>query len=195
MNYTLMDSIIIVLLCITVSFSPFTANADNKNNTDVYEKLFEVTGGKAQFEQMVDLYINQMQIGFSQGVQRAIEKSENNSPEEREEIIKLLDKSIQNFMKEMKTELPKVMSYEKLLKEVYIPIYAKHFTTDEIEEVISFYEGPTGKKFIQENPIIIQEAMIIINQKYTPKLSELGQNIGAKEGTKIENELANLLKK
>ena len=43
--------------------------------------------------------------------------------------------------------------------------------------------------------IIIQEAMIIINQKYTPKLSELGQNIGAKEGTKIENELANLLKK
>ena len=155
MNYTLMDSIIIVLLCITVSFSPFTANADNKNNTDVYEKLFEVTGGKAQFEQMIDLYINQMQIGFSQGVQRAIEKSENNSPEEREEIIKLLDKSIQNFMKEMKTELPKVMSYEKLLKEVYIPIYAKHFTTDEIEEVISFYEGTTGKKFIQENPIII----------------------------------------
>lgn len=40
-----------------------------------------------------------------------------------------------------------------------IPIYEKHFSEEDIDNVTKFFESPTGKKFISEMPQIMQEAM------------------------------------
>jgi hypothetical protein len=36
-------------------------------------------------------------------------------------------------------------------------IYARHFTADEIRQVTSFYRTPTGEKFLQKQPEVVQE--------------------------------------
>jgi hypothetical protein len=46
------------------------------------------------------------------------------------------------------------------LMKLIIPIYAKHFSVDEIERIIAFYKTPTGQKFIREQPVILQESMV-----------------------------------
>lgn len=57
--------------------------------------------------------------------------------------------------------------YEKILKDMpteellqsMAPIYAKHFTTNDINAIIAFYSSPVGKKMVSETPAIAQEAM------------------------------------
>ena len=38
-------------------------------------------------------------------------------------------------------------------------LYARNFTAAELNEVVAFYRGPTGQKFIQKLPLITQESM------------------------------------
>jgi len=40
-------------------------------------------------------------------------------------------------------------------------LYARNFTAAELNEVVAFYRGPTGQKFIQKLPLITQESMVI----------------------------------
>jgi uncharacterized protein len=40
-----------------------------------------------------------------------------------------------------------------------IPIYQRHLTKTDIEEMIRFYSSPVGQKLLQEQPQIIQESM------------------------------------
>jgi hypothetical protein len=48
---------------------------------------------------------------------------------------------------------------EELLQ-LSLPSYEKHFTHDEIKELIKFYESPVGKKMIAVQPQVMQESMV-----------------------------------
>ena len=49
-------------------------------------------------------------------------------------------------------------------------VYARNFTTEELREVVAFYRGPTGQKFVQKLPLITQESMLI-GQRFGQSLS------------------------
>jgi hypothetical protein len=40
-----------------------------------------------------------------------------------------------------------------------IPIYQRHFTRSEVNDLISFYASPAGRKFLREQPILMQESI------------------------------------
>lgn len=40
-----------------------------------------------------------------------------------------------------------------------VPLYKKHFTHEDVNELISFYESPIGKKLATKTPILGREAM------------------------------------
>jgi hypothetical protein len=50
-----------------------------------------------------------------------------------------------------------------------IPIYAKHFTQKEINQLLDFYRSPVGKKVIEKMPTIMQESMMV-GQEWGKKL-------------------------
>ena len=56
-------------------------------------------------------------------------------------------------------------------------LYARNFTAAELNEVVAFYRGPTGQKFIQKLPLITQESMVI-GQRF-------GQSIAAELRSRI----------
>ena len=58
-----------------------------------------------------------------------------------------------------------------------VPIYDKHFSHDDIKDIITFYETPTGKKLIQKLPFITQESM------------SAGQAWGQRLGLEIQQQL------
>jgi uncharacterized protein len=45
------------------------------------------------------------------------------------------------------------------LTNMVIPIYAKYYSEDEIDQIIAFYNSPVGKKMIEITPSILQESM------------------------------------
>jgi uncharacterized protein len=60
-------------------------------------------------------------------------------------------------------------------------LYARNFTVAELNEVVAFYRGPTGQKFIQKLPLITQESMVI-GQRF-------GQSIATELRSRIVDEL------
>ena len=76
------------------------------------------------------------------------------------------------FMKEAKADD---------LIDMVVPIYAKHFTRDDIGEMIKFYNSPVGKKLIKKQPKIMKESMAAgeiwggqISEKLLQRLREKG---------------------
>jgi hypothetical protein len=45
------------------------------------------------------------------------------------------------------------------LENLIVPIYAKHFETSDLEEMIRFNKTPVGQKVIRETPALVQESM------------------------------------
>jgi len=45
------------------------------------------------------------------------------------------------------------------LNKQLIPIYKKHFTQEDVQGIIAFYETPTGKKMAEQTPMITMESM------------------------------------
>jgi hypothetical protein len=62
-------------------------------------------------------------------------------------------------------------------------LYARTFTAEELREVVAFYRGPTGQKFVQRLPLITQESMVI------------GQRFGQSIGTEIRDRMIDELRK
>lgn len=52
-------------------------------------------------------------------------------------------------------------------------LYDKNFTEKEIEDFITFYKSPSGKKLLDLSPAISSELRMIIQQKYQPEFMKL----------------------
>jgi hypothetical protein len=61
--------------------------------------------------------------------------------------------------------------------DLFIPLYDRYFSHDDIKELIRFYESPVGKKMLEVTPIITQESFGI------------GQEWGQRIGQEVLNEL------
>lgn len=65
-------------------------------------------------------------------------------------------KSATDFVEAFRKEL----DIPSLMAQLY-PIYEKHFTTDELDGLIAFYQTDLGKKVTATLPVIMQESMQI----------------------------------
>lgn len=68
------------------------------------------------------------------------------------------------------TEFAKGVKVEELV-EMIVPIYAKHFEQEELEEMIKFNKSPVGQKFVAKMPEIVKESMAA-GMKWGQKLGE-----------------------
>jgi hypothetical protein len=60
-------------------------------------------------------------------------------------------------------------------------LYARMFTAEELREVVAFVRGPTGQKFLQKQPQMIQESTAL-GQRYA-------ESLGAEFRARVINEL------
>jgi hypothetical protein len=62
-------------------------------------------------------------------------------------------------------------------------LYARNFTADELREAVAFYRGPTGQKFVQKLPAVLQESMA------------LGQRFGQSIASELRGHMIDELRK
>jgi hypothetical protein len=58
-----------------------------------------------------------------------------------------------------------------------VPVYEKHLTEKDLQEMIAFYQTPVGKKYAEKSPFIMQESM------------QVGQQWGMQVGTAFDEKL------
>ncbi|HET6251639.1 MAG TPA: DUF2059 domain-containing protein [Tepidisphaeraceae bacterium] len=98
-------------------------------------------------------------------------------PQMMDAVVGQMKKIYPQVPLEFWNEFAKEADYEGLLK-LIVPVYEKHFTDEEILELIKFYESPIGKKLAHEQPLMMQESMQA-GQKW-------GQELGMKIARKMQ---------
>jgi len=102
------------------------------------EKLLEMTNATALAKQLA--------MNLSENVKAGLTA---NRPDIPSEVLNELP-SIINEVFDENTEL---------LRSMYIPLYNKHFTANEIKEMIVFYSSPLGQKTIRIMPALFQDGL------------------------------------
>jgi len=118
------------------------------------KKLMEVTGVTKQMDGMVAA----MGQGFRKGA------SDARKGPDADKLSDVFD-----------GQLKRLMSYRDAMIDDFAVVYAQRFTVEELEAVTDFYQSPTGQKFIEAMPALMQ-AGAQIGMKYSQKVIE-----GAKE--------------
>ena len=153
----------------------------------IYQQYFTVMGTEAQYTQMLDIMLSQFQQGFAAGMGQSMEKSEKLTQEQQQQLQEVAQEAITRYLQRTRTMIEQVMPFDALVKDVYYPVYSKHFTVQEIQAMIAFFESPVGQKFVATTPMLMQEAVVIINQKYTPAIQQKSFELIEEELGKLED--------
>lgn len=134
-----------------LSFSSY-GQAD-QDYTKTLKEMFEVSGSEGAYQAAIE----QMLVIFKQQY-----------PKVEEDV-----------WNEFETEFTKTSLDD--LTEMLVPVYSKHMTKSDLEELIIFYRTPVGKKFAQNSPMIVQESMQVgqewgmkIGQDFSERMKERG---------------------
>ncbi|SFG95169.1 DUF2059 domain-containing protein [Pedobacter insulae] len=97
------------------------------------------------------------------------------------QMIDMMGKQNSNVPKEFLDKMNTKFTQSSIadLIDKLVPIYKKHLTLSEINQMIAFYQSPVGKKFAEKTPLITQESMMV----------------GQQWGMKIAKEMSEELKK
>jgi hypothetical protein len=128
----------VVLLAAVGGFSASVRAQDSADDRSVAlaTELIDLAGSKAVMVQTMD----RMEPMLTQ----LIEKSNPGKEADVEDVMKRF------VLPKMRESLPDLLHASALL-------YAKHFSADELQQLVDFYKSPIGRKFVSELPAMLQE--------------------------------------
>ena len=142
---------------VLIGFVVFTVEAEVSFDTEKHiqiERLIELSGSAEQFDLIMDRVFLQYRSMM------------NEVPEDVWPIIK------EELNGEMFNELMRSM----------IPVYAKHYSMEDIQAQIDFYESPAGQRMVKVIPEITDEVTLLsiqwaekLNKEIKMRIQELGK--------------------
>jgi len=84
-----------------------------------------------------------------------------NNPKLNDEQRKAELANVERRMPAITAALQKDMNDPKLVDQLYnqvVPLYASHFTAEDVKALTAFYRSPTGKKSLEVMPVLMNES-------------------------------------
>ena len=142
-----MKKVILISMFCFVAFINGYSQTKQESIKELFHAMQTDTLMDKMFSSMIPGMLKQMQNQMTDSVSRA----------RSEEMMT----SVMQTMKEIT---------KKLINEDMVGIYDKYFTQNEINDYISFYKTPSGKKFINVTPDIQKDLMSVMMKKYMPEI-------------------------
>ena len=148
--------LIVSLAAVSTGFT-----ADTPPTEDSIKQLLDVT----QARTMVDTMNSQMQNMLKNSMQAATRG---------QKVTPQVQKEIEQIEQEMSSEMKDVLTWSKL-ESMYIRVYQKSFSAQEVDGLIAFYKTPTGQALLTKMPIVLQNTMNEVQQMIMPMVQRLQQ--------------------
>ena len=155
----------ITTIIVTVSLA-IVANTLADNSRSLAEEILMITDTRNVLNQMVMQIKNMQEQQFS-----------------RMELTEIQQKEATEFIEKSTNFMLTEMNWEKM-KEDYITIYTDVYTEKDLTDLLTFYKSPIGKKFVEQQPLLVQKSMEVGQKKLLkiiPKLQEMTADFMGKE--------------
>lgn len=139
-----------------------TAWAAEPSEADI-EKLLQASRAQS----MLNAIIPQMETMQRQQFDQLMAGKELTA-EQRAEADRLLAKTNEIMRK--------ALSWEEM-RPLYVDVYKKTFTRDDVRAITKFYESPAGRSLLDKTPALMTNLMGAIQQKMLPMMQELQDEI------------------
>lgn len=176
---------------ILVAGAEFARSQDTitPERTALVKELMEATGGKKQFTDMTSSMLDMQTDTASQAFDAVFADDKTLTAADRAMIKDLTTESINRMMAKSKEFFAEKLDFDKMVENVFTPVYAKHFTDEDLRAMIAFYRTPTGQKTIKELPQIMSELGISISKTIMPEYMEFMNATIEAEKTAIKQKL------
>lgn len=167
----LMRRILAALSLVAVAFPLFATQPNpSARQRELIEQLIEQTNAGNAAAAMMDAVFSQIEKQFLDNA-----AAKGNDPADIEEAKELFA-----LFRERSSKI----DFNGLMREGQIRIYAKHFTEQELADLVTFYGTSTGRKSIQVMPDLVREGAQIGAEVVGPKIDEVMKSVLADQEKK-----------
>jgi uncharacterized protein len=135
-------------------------------------QLFEAT----HITRVLDSYLSTIDTSMQAGIRQALNGQTPNAKQQQ-----IIDDMRAQIVKSMRG----VLSWDKL-EPIYLDIYRRNFTQQEVDDMLAFYRSPTGRAVVDKLPATIQQAGQAV-QKLLPPLIDQMKEIERDTAEKLKN--------
>ncbi len=138
------------------------------------DELLILTKQEENANRMLDSMLLQIETTFPQFLTETLSKSTDLEDQALQEQVAALSTRMVKRYREL---LPQRIDIGKITTQISASLYAKYYTTEELQGLIDFYRTPLGQKTIDITPQLSQEALEQSNQLVLPQVMEVVQEI------------------
>ena len=155
---------------------------------EMIRELLTIVGVAGMAEQMRDhqsiVELMRMQPSYPQMMEFAVSEQADLSEEDRQLLLARLT-DFDAFAERFRGLFIERLNFSEIIETVYLPIYDKYFSEEELREMLAFYRTPLGRKSIEVMPSLMQEAGAAVEAAVRPLAVGLIQEIVAEERAKL----------
>lgn len=150
--------LIVVLACFSLA-SSISFSAENPPSETSVKQLLEVS----QVHKILDDTMKQIDAMVTQTMEQ-LTRGQPMTPK--------IQKDIDQGREETKALVKEMLDWNKL-EPMYIRIYQKSFTQQEIDSLIAMYKTPGGQALLSKMPVVMQNSMAEMQQLMQPLLERV----------------------
>lgn len=149
-------------------------------------QLLDIAQSKNLTSRTVDVMLTQMEHNYAQMIQE-MEPQLTSSPQglSKEQFSKLAVEEQQHTLQRFRELYTQQIDLPAIMEQVAEPLYDQYFTTEELQNLVTFYRSPTGQKTIQVMPDLMRSSMQHTSELLQPKVMALMKQILAEETERL----------
>jgi hypothetical protein len=107
-------------------------------------------------------------------------------PDEEKSLQYEADEAADRILARVLAEFPKRVNFVEIFDRIGVEIYAKHFSEEEIKELIVLYKSPAAQKLLRLLPQITAEVFPKVQEWIMPTFTQVMEEAFAEEKKKIK---------
>lgn len=150
---------VLCLLCVLCLCGPARAEELTEEKRRDVERYLELSGNRALAQQMLQAYVKQS-VGWVKKMRPDIPPAS----------MPAVERDLSAFLAER-------VGGKGGLMEQLAPVFAKHFSHDEVRQLLAFYESPVGRKAVGLMPRLVKEGGDVAQRMGIGLIPELNRRV------------------
>ncbi|HWO03104.1 MAG TPA: DUF2059 domain-containing protein [Blastocatellia bacterium] len=179
----------IIVICFLLLLCPLAVSAQESATTkkqELIRELLVVTDAANNANKTLDSIVSEMDKQYPNLVEGLADADPSLTPAQRQRAKKMLTENRAQYSKQLMERIKQRVDFGQFVESLTASLYDKYFTEDELNDLISFYKTPTGKKTSTVLPELFAESLQKASEKLSPVLTTIITEMAAEEKERIK---------
>lgn len=176
--------------CFIIALPAYAQDPLTPEKKALVKELMRLMNATSNSEAFANQMIDKMREPFvtlvSQGLQQEFQ-AQKLPPAEQQRLKSKTDEAAQRILARIRSEFPRRVNLDELLDQIGFETYGKHFTEEELKELVTLYKSPTAQKLVRLLPQILAETFPKIEELMEPALTRLVGELITEEKNRLKN--------